>query len=290
MSSNQTMPEGVAGNPIYAYLWNRLYYNNQNFLGAYCGQTGSGKSYAALYSAWIMDRAQNGGHRFSIDNVVFTPEEFLKAVKNNSYRGTFIIWDEVGVGINSRTFYEKTNLMISYVTQTFRWKNFGVLYTVPAFGYIDKQVRQLFHAYVQMLKPLPHLERSVGKWYWLNYNPRDSQDLYFPLPRVIDGDGGKRIIDKVYFPLPPKELINQYEEKKKAIVESWYAKYQAAFDAMEEKELQGKEINEIVQEIKDNGIEAYKNPKNGRIIVAKIAADFRLGMTKAYRISQLLKG
>ena len=77
MAMNTKMPSDIKLNPIYRDIWKRIYHYNKNYMAVFCGGTGDGKSYSALNMAHTMDRSKTGEHRFSMDNVVFLPSEFL---------------------------------------------------------------------------------------------------------------------------------------------------------------------------------------------------------------------
>jgi len=210
----------ISSSPIYSRIWDLIYIHNRNYLGAYCGGTGNGKSIASIKNAWDLDRAGDLSPRFDVDRIVFLPADFISLVRENMPKGSFIIWDETGVEVNAREFYTWKNKLISYITQTFRYKNLGVLFTVPSMTYVDKQVRQLFHSYTAMHRVNKRAKKSYGTFYWMQYSGRTGK-TYYKMPRYYIKDKA-HIVDRVNFSLPPKELVEQYEEKKKKTAEKWY--------------------------------------------------------------------
>lgn len=268
---------------MYRNAWNRTRRYNKNYLAAFCGQTGSGKSWAALRMAHDLDVAYNGRARFNIDRVVFSAEDFINLVKQKLPKGSFIIWDEVGIGINSRTFYNQQNLNISYVTQTFRSKNYGVLYTVPSFGYVDKQVRQLFHAYFEMKRINFSEKVGFARYFDIIFSPRFGTVRY-PQPRKIEF-GIKEIIDGIGFPKPPKELIDQYEEKKEIYLDKMYEIYKdgASLDNVGNNSKES--INQLAQKVIED-INNFTNEK-GKIERAYIIGEFGIGRDKAEHVRKI---
>ena len=108
------------------------------------GETGTGKSYAAMRLGQLIDKD------FNIRNVVFSPKQFMEILENPWIkRGSVIIFDEAGVGIPSRDWYTIQNKMLGYVMQTFRHMNLCVIFTVPNIGFVDVQMRNLFHIYLE---------------------------------------------------------------------------------------------------------------------------------------------
>jgi hypothetical protein len=226
------MPKDVKKIAVYRNFWNRLYRENRNVMLAICGGTGSGKSWAAIRIGWINDRRDDEGRRFDLERIVFTPEDFMALVKKKLPAGSWIVWDEVGVGMNSRQWYSLRNQLISYIAQTFRYKNYGVIFTVPGFNYIDVQVRRLIHAYIEMNKPHPDKGYSTGRFKWVSANAQSGQ-LYFPNPRYRKA-GHKCVMQLMRFGLAPKELLNAYEDKKRTFTEEWYKIYHKQLQLMKE--------------------------------------------------------
>jgi len=72
----------------------RLLKLNKNFLACCVGPPGSGKSFAMMRIAEILDP------EFNIDRVVFSSEQFRQLLNSGTLKpGSFIVWDEAGVGV-----------------------------------------------------------------------------------------------------------------------------------------------------------------------------------------------
>ena len=245
----------------------------------FVGGTGSGKTYAAMRFACDLDE------QFNVDRIVFSASDFLDLIKSDLPRGSVIIWDETGIGINSRTFYEQNNLAISYVTQSFRFKNYIVIYTTPSFSYIDKQVRQMFHARVKMEGYDMNANLSYGQWAWLDYNS-DTGKIYYKFPRM-HVDGRKVIVDNVYFKKPPVKLAHAYEEKRKETMALMYEKYKGQIEAQESgKRIKGYDFGQIVENVKTK-YEDFLDSEN-LIITGDIMQEYGVGRNIAYEAARVL--
>lgn len=285
MPLNTPMPPEIKNNPIYKTIWQRLHWRDQNFLIAFTGDTGSGKSFSSIKMAYDMDRDRNGRHRFTVDNIVYTPEQFISKVRGKLPKGSWIVWEETGVGINSRKFYEQVNMLMSYVTQTFRYKNYAVIYNTPSFSYVDKQVRLLYHAMVAMHGVNYEEKYSYGTWYWIEHSKRDSSKPFYVLPRVWR-DGRKMKLDTVTFGLAPKELLEEYMTRRDAVNEQRYADYEAEIRAMG---VQDKLVNDsdLLAELKkDPG--RFWNRKRGRADPSVIKLELNIGYNKANMLARML--
>lgn len=290
MSKDRDVPSWIREQPIYNTTWRNIYAKNKNALYAFVGQTGSAKSWSAMKFCWDMDRDYKHRPRFNIDKIVFTPEDFLNVVKSKMPAGSFIIWDEIGVGANARKWYSLRNQLISYVVQTFRFKNWGVLFTVPAMSFIDSQVRTLFHAQVEMAGADPTTQRAKGSWYWLDFNA-NSGKLYRKKPRYVNNEN-YYVCDHVTFAPPPKKLIEAYEEKKRNIADNWYKLFDKQIKAV--KEEINKPRSNVVKEAYDKLIkdpELLKqvfDPKKRKASAPKLIVLLGVSRSNAYSLSRLL--
>ena len=186
----------------------RLKKTNQNFLGVICGQTGSGKSYSALTICKEIDPS------FDIDRVTFTPEQFMELLNSGKLKkGNMILFDEAGVGMPAREWMRISNKVLSYVLQTFRHENLGIIFTVPSFDFVDVQLRKLFHAYMETLVINYREKWCKIKYMEMQYNPKYGK-IYYKYPRCYM-NGKIVVIKALKIPKPPQDLINKYEKKKK---------------------------------------------------------------------------
>jgi len=127
----------------------KLINHNQDTMTAKCGKKGTGKSYSTM----LEGQRIRGYDYFDVKKHIacFDPYRFLKIVRM-AKKGDFIIFDDAGVGLDSREWAKKSNIIITKLLQTFRTKNLNVTFTVPSFDFVDIKARKLFDYFVQMKK------------------------------------------------------------------------------------------------------------------------------------------
>ena len=188
---------------------------NKNFIGIITGGTGSGKTYSAITLAEVLSHRNQVP--FTIKDIVFKPAEFMARINSGDLKkGSVLVFDEAGVGYSSREWWSISNKLINYLMQTFRHRNYIVIFTTPDLGFIDKSARKLLHCHLEtqsidyfkkvvIIKPLiGQPNQATGKVYW----------KYLRVP----GEGRivPQKIERICIGLPSKELRDAYEEKKKA--------------------------------------------------------------------------
>jgi len=115
--------------------------SGRNFIVIIHGPTGSGKSYLALKIAEVLDPT------FNIDRVIFDPSDFFDLVEKLPKRA-WLVFDESGAILDARRFMTVVNCVVSYVLETFRYKQICVIFTVPNLKMIDSNVRRLMHCMI----------------------------------------------------------------------------------------------------------------------------------------------
>lgn len=132
--------------------------HNQDTMTAKCGRKGSGKSLSTV----IEGQRIRGEEYFDVRKHIayFDPYQFLK-VTRRAKKGDFIIFDDAGVGLDSREWAKKSNIIITKLMQTMRTKNLNVVFTVPDFGFVDIRARKLFDYFV-------HMKKHKGMWKTIN--------------------------------------------------------------------------------------------------------------------------
>jgi len=226
----------------------RLLVKNKNWMCVVCGQTGSGKSYAGLTLAQQIDP------NFSADNIVFTPSEFMALMNSGKLqKGSAIIFDEAGVGIGAREFASMSNRLMMFVAQTFRFKNYAVIFTVPAFSMIDAQARKLIHAYVETLSINRRNKLCRTKFMNVQVNPRFNDKIYMKYPMIKHQDRTKKLF-RIYFKLATEDLIEEYEEKRGIYINKMNKEIQAKLDRQYKKEVKEtrNDVSETVKMIMED--------------------------------------
>lgn len=129
------------------YIKDECFNKNSNFIGIWVGKPGSGKSVSALRMCEVIDP------KFTINNVVFSIQELLKAVeifqnlheKGVDIRGSCILYDEAGVSADNRQWQDKLHKALNDSIEIFRFLNLVLMITVPGRNRIDKKFRELIH-------------------------------------------------------------------------------------------------------------------------------------------------
>ncbi len=138
------------------------------------GQEGSGKSVFTMQLAKLLNP------EFSLNDIVFTPEDFVQKI-DKAKKFQVILYDEAYSGLASRQSLSAVNkLLVSNMIQM-RQKNLFVLIVLPSFFMLDKYVA-LFRS-----KVLFHIYSSKGKrGKWLGFNEKKKKQLYLKGQKTMD--------------------------------------------------------------------------------------------------------
>lgn len=158
------------------------------------GREGSGKSVLAMQMGAYLDP------NFSLDNIVFTSEEFINKIKDPKVKkGSCIILDEAFNALNSRASMTEVNRSMGAVATEMRQKNLFIIIVLPSFFDLDKQFA---------------LHRSSSLIHvYLKNNVERGQFLIFPrTPKLYLYLNGKKTYNysKPKSPLPPCKFDNYY--------------------------------------------------------------------------------
>lgn len=181
--------------------------NNKNFLCFISGATGSGKSWSSLRVAEELDA------QFNIDRVVFSGRELMALINSGELRkGSVIVFEEAGIEMSNRNWQSTTNKMLNYLLQTFRHKNFILIFNSPYMDFVDASTRKLFHAEMSTAGIDKEAETVTLKPLCIQYNGK-LRKFYYKRLRV-KSERGLVPVSKWVVGKPSPTLIEQYEEKK----------------------------------------------------------------------------
>lgn len=193
------------------YILSRIN-RNQNVLIAMTGGTGSGKTYSSIKLGEEISKITN--RPFNEEYITFKPIEFMEMINSDKmFKGSVIILDEAGVSVNARKWQSQTNILMGYVTQTFRHKNYIVIFNVPDFSFIDKTLRKMFHIYIETVT-IDYKEKVCWTKPFLIQSNQRTGDLYFKYLRYQIKGRGVDTLGGWGFSLPSTELLKNYERKK----------------------------------------------------------------------------
>ena len=136
--------------PVYWYRWiiNRLYRKDYNFTAIFAGDVGSGKTTTAVIHAHILTKGKGWAkRRFDETKIALSSKEFMDIV-SDARRGEAVIWDEGGVGLDSRMWQKISNILISHTLMTYREKNLATFFCTPNPLFLDKRARLLTNTIV----------------------------------------------------------------------------------------------------------------------------------------------
>jgi uncharacterized Zn finger protein (UPF0148 family) len=186
---------------------------NKNLIALFIGDTGSGKSLSSIRLAERIDPS------FSLERIVFTVEEFLKLVNSDLPKGSVIVFDDAGLGINARLWQETSAIIFGMLTQGFRYKQIITFLTVPDETFIERQSRKLVHIRFEATDV-----QGLMKMKLLSRNTFDPERPLAKFPRIHRGR--KEIAVKmVKFQLPSQELLEKYEPKKEQYMETRFNEF-----------------------------------------------------------------
>ncbi len=182
---------------------------NKNFLCVITGPTGSGKSYASLSFAQVLDK------KFTVEErVCFSAKELITLINSGTLsRGSVIIFEEAGVGISNREWQKNHVKLVGFLNQTQRHRNYIIFFNTPDFGFIDAQNRKLFH--MHLVTNGIDFERKLCRLDPYRIDTDQVTGKIERLPWFVHTN--KQVI---YAGLPSPELVKQYEKTKTAFTDA----------------------------------------------------------------------
>ncbi|MGP6220968.1 hypothetical protein [Caldiplasma sukawensis] len=213
--------DGRFRNSVWLLQWiHRRIEKNRNVIALFVGQTGSGKSYSSIRLA---ERVDPG---FNADRIVFTVQDFVKLVNSDLPKGSVIVFDDAGLGINAREWQTLSARIFGMLTQGFRYKQIITFITVPDESFIERQSRRLVHIRFEATDV-----QGMMKMKLISRNPFDPERPLAKYPRIHRGISEIQV-KMVRFRLPSKELAEKYEEKKRTFMEQKFREFQEELELL----------------------------------------------------------
>jgi hypothetical protein len=287
-TADSDAPDAVAKNPILdRYVWGPMHRRNDNWMGAFVGETGKGKSYAALRTCEVVDPD------FSVDHICFGVGEFLERVATEAAPGDMTMFEEASVEADSSQYMSVANRAIRYVSETWRHQRRGVAFTLPAFGRLDSGVRGRLTNLIQLDSKNEKAGYTLARFKILQQDSM-SGEIYQHYPR-IDGVQHKRL----KFRKPSEQLLEQYEQRKESytkelnagLLEEYLEKY-AKDKPGDPEDGTPSEPKEIVDDILDGpGVDGYLADNYGQQYIDRdlIELDYEIGARKSKKVKKLLQ-
>ena len=171
----------------------------------------SGKSTIALALANLIDPS------FTVNKCCFSGKEYVNILRSVQ-PCECMVWDETGVGLNSRDAMTKVSKNLTKVFQTMRFKRNAVIMTVPDMSMVDKTARGMVHVIIETKKILSSY--GLGICRILSFKRDivfDKVRVQYPVIQI-----GKELIKIKEFAVkrPNAQLMDLYEKKKELFFQS----------------------------------------------------------------------
>ena len=245
----------------FRHIYKRVHDMKFNFLGMIVGKHRVGKSLGALSYSYMLDPsfAENIRKR-----VVYYADDFMKALKSIREKkiiGGAIVWDEAGVGIPAREWYNISNKSINMALQVFGRYRPIVFFVTQDVTYIDSQARKLFHGFYQMERfnqkyatasPFNvRYDKKTGKVYYV-YSRFYMKNEEFP--------GGKFKFNELLVKKPPSDFEKEYDIHSKEFKDRIMEQMQERAEAHKDGNLDSKKMSssEIVKDLIESHVDDLK--------------------------------
>jgi len=180
------------------------------------GPPGSGKSWTGLRIGALCDPT------FSLDRVVFPGLDYIRAIANPDLGiGSFIEWDDAGLGAPSREFWSLLNRAVGMVAQSSRFRRLVLWVTLPDKSFLDSQPRKLVDVHLEFMRRSRPDEPVAARVYLPETNAKTGK-IYYKHPRMDNGNGPE-VLDMIRFAeSPPPALSDVYEDRKSRYMMEFY--------------------------------------------------------------------
>ena len=231
----RTISEGVDvpnKSILLEYIHWQIFTQNSNFIVFVEGLPGTGKSWTSL---GILERwSEKVGKTFTVkDNVCSTPASLMRHIAlletrfsaGESVRGTALIFDDAGVSMDSRKWFEEVHKILNDTCEVMRYLGIILFITAPRKKRIDTKIRDLGHATLKIKKKVQG-SHTVCKFYLNEQHWKTGQEI-FKLLRALH-HGWTYRLDCIRVKPPSVKLRNEYEnwmqQFKGKIIQQSYAK------------------------------------------------------------------
>jgi len=239
------------------------------------GEAGEGKSYMACdIVRTLMGFKKNGEERFSLDQVVFTYQDFMKLVLSLPM-GAPIVFDEPSYAMGKREWYKQLNKALVSTVESMRFKIHPLYIPIINKSLLDKTIRShliqfqvLVHgrgkATVYRIRSSQFIDKVYHSYFCdLEYNMLDldlcSRDSCLDCKKLFECNIFRA----------------RYERKKATIQESRYSQALAQAQKIETKELTLEQLEKLCVTIPELYV------KNGKINVQLL----RIALQDTYQLT-----
>lgn len=297
----------LMNDPTLANIYSRLHYKDLNWISVVIGDTGSGKSGSAISLAINIDVDHSGHTRWYkkvdgkviLDKICFSVQSFLDVVKKDYPPGTIIIWDEAGIENDNTEWNTVKSKMVKHVLQTFRYKNWGLILTVPDIKSIAIGTRRLLHTKIVVSDTgsvrFPRNKVRMAKIYWQKKN-RITADIRWVRDIYKDPTDINRYNKIVSHPIPkpPQEVYDAYNKAKQKQLDEWYSGMQEDLNLaykelkMDKQKLESKfDFKEGMNYVIQHSLE-FINPKTKKFSKDLIGYDLGWNKSNSVKLASIL--
>ena len=197
--------------------------------------------------------------------LVFSPRQFSNLLNSGLLKkGDVIVYDEAGIGLDSRDWAVKINRKAMHVLESFRHLNLCVIFTVPTIAFVDKSVRRLYHYLFECIDIDYEKEVCIIKPLEVQLNPRFDK-TYFKYPRARNSDGRIVKITRLKVHLIDEETKKKYEIRKAEFTQRVRTDFEKTITGAEiqQKVAQYFDVNQIAKEV-ESDLGAYTRMWGGK--------------------------
>jgi ABC-type dipeptide/oligopeptide/nickel transport system ATPase component len=191
---------------------------NRNIIVLLIGESGSGKSWAALRLAEQVDPGFNAKRR-----LVFTLDGLMALLNAPEaiQPGDVVVWDEAGIGASARQAMTKVNVIFSAIVESVRFRRFALLFTVPDLAMIDPNARRMCHLILES----KGVDEAAGKTTFKPFYPKHGKDdTMIPVYPVLSPEGRPSYqLRHISITRPSKALSDEYEILRAEYIAESYA-------------------------------------------------------------------
>lgn len=197
-------------NPWVTYIKARIR-DNQNFLGIFTGETGSGKTYSAVSVAEQIDNT------FDVEKqLVFNFENAMKVLTSDWFiklKWKILIWDEPQIEMDNQDWQSRLSKLINYLLSTFRHDNVILFWASPYKSFLNTKALKLVHAEILCKGWSPKTKLCTTIPRLQQYN--DAKRRTYPHKLYVKlEDGGFLGMDEWHIKLASAKLLEIYEINK----------------------------------------------------------------------------
>jgi len=262
-----------------------------SWIGISVGRHRAGKSVGTVSAGIMLDKTF---WDVMEQRVVYYPRDFLKSmrvIRKREIIGAVTIWDEAGVGLPARDWYDVSNKAVNYALQIAGYLRPIIFFVTQDFTFLDSQARKLVQHYWEFNRSTTKYSTVIPQA--LAHN-RKTGEYYFYYPRIVlqypDGSlGPKYILTRFRLYRPPKEIIERYVIHSEPWKDKIMKQAEERAKAFEEGDLEKKEwtTTQIIDYLVKNW-RAYQSsrsrPDKPRLDPYLIKADFQIPLNLARAI------